>query len=114
MVTVEPPVIKLLPLASLACTVNTCVLLPFAMILAVAGVNVDWVAFAVPALTVDDAVLLELMLLLQAPLANAVTVTVVEPLVIKFEVVKVPVPGLPAVNDIEAVLPVAALGLDKL
>src|SRR6185503_8340798 len=42
-VTVEPPVVRLLPLASLAWTVSTCVLVPFAVIEALVGVSVDCV-----------------------------------------------------------------------
>ena len=48
MVTVEPPLVRLLPLASLACTVSTCVLVPLAVMLALAGVSVDCVASAAP------------------------------------------------------------------
>ena len=45
-VTVEPPVDRLLPFASFACTVNTCVELPFAVIDELTGVSVDCVASA--------------------------------------------------------------------
>ena len=48
MVTVEPPVVRLFPLASLACTVRTWVLVPLAVMLALDGVRVDWVASAAP------------------------------------------------------------------
>ncbi len=40
-VTVAPPVVRLLPLASLACTVSICVEVPLATIDDVVGVNVD-------------------------------------------------------------------------
>ena len=49
-VTVDPPLVRLLPFASLACTVNTCVLLPLAVTLALVGVSVDCVASAAPGL----------------------------------------------------------------
>jgi hypothetical protein len=48
-VTVAPPTPTLSPSASLAVTVNTCVLVPSAVMLALAGVKVDAVASAAPA-----------------------------------------------------------------
>jgi len=48
-VTIEPPVIMLLPLASFAVTVNVWVLTPLALILAMVGVKVDAVASTGPA-----------------------------------------------------------------
>src|SRR5205085_1277791 len=47
-VTVEPPAVRLLPFASLACTVSTCVLVPFAVMLALVGVSVEIAASAAP------------------------------------------------------------------
>ena len=41
MVTVAPPVVRLFPLASLACTVKVWVLVPLAVMLAEVGVKVD-------------------------------------------------------------------------
>jgi len=52
MVTVAPPEVRLLPLASFACTVSTCVEEPSAVMDALVGVRVDAVALAVPGLTV--------------------------------------------------------------
>ena len=48
MVTVAPPVVRLFPLASLACTVKVWVLVPLAVMLAEVGVSVDCAALAVP------------------------------------------------------------------
>ena len=47
-VTVDPPLVRLLPNASFAVTVSTCVAVPFAVIDDVVGVSVDCVAFAAP------------------------------------------------------------------
>ena len=54
-VTVKPPEVSKFPLASFAVTVSTCVLVPFAVMLALVGVNVDCVALAAPGVyvTVD-------------------------------------------------------------
>ena len=41
-VTVAPPLLRSLPLASLACTVSSCVLVPSAVMLALVGVRLDW------------------------------------------------------------------------
>ena len=66
------------------------------------------------ALTVTIVVLKLLMAVLQPePEDRLVIVTVVDP-VFNAEVVKVPVPGLPAVKVIVAVLPVAEVEPDKL
>jgi len=51
-VTVAPPVVRLLLVISLACTVNTCVLLPSAVILALVGVKVECAALAAPTIYV--------------------------------------------------------------
>ncbi len=48
-VTVAPPVVRLFPFVSFACTVNTCVVTPSAVIELDVGVRVDCVAFAAPA-----------------------------------------------------------------
>ena len=48
MVTVAPPVARLLLLASLAWTVRTCVDVPLAVMDALVGVSVDWAALAGP------------------------------------------------------------------
>ena len=53
MVTVAPPVERLLLLASLAVTVRVWVLTPSAVMLALVGVRVDWVASAAPATVFD-------------------------------------------------------------
>ena len=65
-VTVAPPLVKLLPLASFAVTVKTCVLLPFAVMLALVGVKVDCTASAAPAviLNVVEVALVNIGLLL--------------------------------------------------
>src|SRR5437868_4096551 len=47
-VTVEQPEVRLLPLTSLAWTVSTWVAMPFAVIVELIGVSVDWVASASP------------------------------------------------------------------
>src|SRR4051794_33250877 len=47
-VTVAPPVVRFVPLASRACTVRTCVAVPFAVIDAEVGVSVDMAALAAP------------------------------------------------------------------
>ena len=46
--TVAPPLVRLLPLASLARTVSTWVAAPLAVIEDEVGVSVDWVASAAP------------------------------------------------------------------
>ena len=51
-VTVAPPTVRLFPFASFACTVSTCVAVPFAVSVALVGVNVDCAASAAPATTV--------------------------------------------------------------
>src|SRR5712671_3085039 len=53
--TVDPPLVKLFPLTSFAWTVNTCVLLPFAVMLELAGANVDCAASAAPGVYVTVA-----------------------------------------------------------
>ena len=52
MVTVAPPELRLFPLASLAVTVSTWVLVPSAVMLALTGVKTDTVALAAPAVPV--------------------------------------------------------------
>ena len=52
MVTTAPPPVRALPLASLAVTVSTWLAAPLAVMLALVGVRVDWVALAVPGVTV--------------------------------------------------------------
>src|SRR5438270_10634761 len=51
-VTVAPPVVSALPLASLAVTVSTCVKLPLAVMEALVGVRADCVASAAPGVPV--------------------------------------------------------------
>ncbi len=51
-VTLAPPALRLLPFASVAVTVRSCVLLPSAVMVALAGVSVDCVASAAPAVPV--------------------------------------------------------------
>jgi hypothetical protein len=47
-VTVSPPAVKVFPFTSFAVTVSTCVEEPSAVMEAVVGVKVDWVALAAP------------------------------------------------------------------